>query len=320
MNKASAVAHPIQGLIKYHGLADQVLRLPFHDSISVCTAPLITHTTVSFEESEEDTLIVDGSPVHGRGLERALSVLEEVRRLARLSLRARVVSTNNFPSNVGLGASASGFAALAVAAAEAAGLELRPQETSIIARRGAGSAARAVTGAFSKWRSGSSDEESYAYQLASEELRMGIIVALVEAYKDTEAAHQEVLGSPFFSARLAEIPRMLAEMELAIAQRDVGKICELAEKDTLLLHGITMTGPQEMLLWTPETLTVIMAVKRMREEGVPAFFSIDTGATVYVNTPPDHVEEVEAGIRELGVRTMRCWVGGPARVVNDHLF
>ncbi len=318
--KASAIAHPIQGLIKYHGLADQVLRLPYHDSISVCTAPLISHTTVSFEDFEEDSLTVDGSVVQGRGLERAVSVLEEVRRRAGLSKRAKVVSTNNFPANVGLGASASGFAAMAVAATTAAGLDLTPQEVSTIARRGAGSAARAVTGAFSKWRSGTSDEESYAYQLASEELQMGVIVALVEAYKDTEAAHREVLASPFFNARLAEVPKMLAEMELAIGQRDVSRICKLAERDTLMLHGITMTGPQEMLLWTPETLMVIMAVRRMREDGIPAFFSVDTGATVYVNTLPSHLEPVEERIKELGIETLRCWVGGPAKLVEDHLF
>lgn len=318
--KASAVAHPIQGLIKYHGLADQVLRLPYHDSISVCTAPLETHTTVAFEEGEGDTLSIDGTGVEGRGLERAVSVLEAVRRKAELSERARVVSTNSFPANVGLGASASGFAALAVAATAAAGLDLTPQEVSAIARRGAGSATRSVTGAFSKWRGGKTDEESIAHQLASEELQMGIVVALVEAYKDTEAAHQEVVNSPFFRARLAEIPRMLAEMELAIREGDVGAICRLAERDTLLLHGMTMTGPREMLFWTPETLSVIMAVRRMREEGLPAFFSIDTGATVYVNTFPERVEEVEGRIRALGVETLRCRVGGAARRVGKHLF
>lgn len=318
--KASAVAHPIQGLVKYHGLADQVLRLPFHDSISVCTAPLITHTTVAFGDFPQDSLSVNGAPVLGRGLERAVYLLDEVRRRAGIVARAVVVSENDFPMNVGLGASASGFAALAVAATRAAGLKLTPREVSTIARRGAGSATRAVTGAFSRWRTGTTDEDSYSYQLASEELQMGIIVALVEAYKDTESAHREVLESPFFNARLAEMPRILMEMELAIAEGDVGKICQLAERDTLLLHGITMTGPQEMLLWTPETLMVIMAVRRMREEGIPAFFSIDTGATVYVNTFPERAEEVEGRIRDLGIRTMRCWVGGPAETVEEHLF
>ncbi len=219
-----------------------------------------------------------------------------------------------------MGASASGFAALAVAAAHAAELDLTPQQLSVLARRGAGSATRAVTGAFSKWRTGSTDEESYAEQLASEDLQMGILVALVPVYRDTEAAHREVVNSPFFTARVAEVPRMLAEMELAIGNEEVGRIGELAERDTLLLHGITMTGPQAMVLWTPETLSVIMAVRRMREEEVPAFFSIDTGATVYVNTFPEDVDEVEARIQELGIETLRCRVGGAAQTVDDHLF
>ena len=33
--KATAIAHPMQGLIKYHGLRNEKLRIPFHDSISV---------------------------------------------------------------------------------------------------------------------------------------------------------------------------------------------------------------------------------------------------------------------------------------------
>ncbi|MFQ6012770.1 MAG: diphosphomevalonate decarboxylase [Thermoplasmata archaeon] len=318
--KATATAHPIQGLVKYHGLADPVLRLPFHDSISVCTAPLVTRTTVEFGPYEADSLTVDDVSLTGRGLERGAAVLDAVRHRAGISDHARVVSINSFPAGVGLGSSASGFAALAVAAAQAAGLDLTPPELSVLARRGAGSATRSVTGAFSKWRAGSTDEESYAEQLASEDLQMGILVALVPAYRDTEAAHREVINSPFFTARLAEVPRMLAEMELAIGNGEVGRICELAERDTLLLHGITMTGPREMVLWTPETLSVIMAVRRMREEEIPAFFSIDTGATVYVNTFPEDVEDVETRIRELNIETIRCRVGGAAQTVGDHLF
>ena len=35
--KATAKAHPIQGLVKYHGMRDEELRHPYHDSISLCT-------------------------------------------------------------------------------------------------------------------------------------------------------------------------------------------------------------------------------------------------------------------------------------------
>ncbi len=318
--KATAVAHPIQGLIKYHGLADPLLRFPYHDSISVCTAPLTSRTTVEFGGFARDSAVIDGQPVAPRDMERILSVVDVVRARGGIRERFRMESVNDFPSNVGLGASASGFAALALAATHAAGLDLDLQEVSRIARRGAGSAARAVTGAFSKWRMGVTDEDSYSVQLASEDLQIAMVIALVPAFKQTEDAHREAPTSPFFHARLAEMPRMLAEMELAIRKRDVGAICALAERDTLMLHGITMTGVGEMVLWRPQTLQVILAVKRMREEGVPAFFSIDTGATVYVNTLPDRADGVEARVRELGVETIRCTVGGPARLVDEALF
>jgi phosphomevalonate decarboxylase len=318
--KATAVAHPIQGLIKYHGLADPVLRLPFHDSISVCTAPLTTRTTIEFGDFPHDEAAIDGRSVSGHEMERILAVVDSVRARAGVSKRFHMMSINDFPSNVGLGASASGFAALALAACRAAGLPADLEEVSRIARRGAGSATRSVTGAFSKWKMGVADEDSFAVQLADEGLQMDIIVALIPAFKQTEDAHREAPTSPFFHARLAEMPRLIAEMELAIRKRDVGAICALAERDTLMLHGITMTGAAEMVLWQPETLRVILAVRKMREAGLPAFFSIDTGATVYVNTLPGRGAEVQAKIEELGLRTIPCTVGGPARLVDEPLF
>jgi phosphomevalonate decarboxylase len=253
-------------------------------------------------------------------MERILSVVEPVRARAKMRTRFRMASTNDFPSNIGLGASASGFAALALASCSAAGLDLDLQEVSRIARRGAGSAARAVTGGFSKWKMGVADEDSYSVQLAGTDLALAMVIALVPAFKETEDAHREATTSPFFHSRLAEMPRLIAEMELAIRKREIRAVCALAERDTLMLHGITMTGAGEMVLWRPDTLRVILAVKRMREEGLPAFFSIDTGATVYVNTSPDRGDEVESRVKELGVETIRCTVGGPARLVPEHLF
>src|SRR2546427_641473 len=318
--KATAIAHPIQGLIKYHGLVDERLRLPFHDSISVCTAPLSTKTTVEFGEFPRDGASITGREVAGHELERILAVVDIVRIRAKLHANFRMMSVDGFPSNVGLGASASGFAALAWAASAAARLPLNVKDVSRIARRGAGSASRAVAGGFARWRTGSSDADSYAYQLRGEDLPMAIVVALVPAFKETESAHRDAPSSPFFQARLAEMPKMLAEMELAIRNGDLGQVMQLAERDTMLLHGITMTGTSEMMLWRPETIKVILAVKRMREEGLPAFYSIDTGATVYVNTFPERADEVESRIRALGVETLRCDVGGGARAVDEPLF
>jgi len=318
--KGSAIAHPIEGLIKYHGLKDETLRIPFHDSISVATSPTASHTTVEFGRFKKDTASIDGKQLADRELERVVFVVDEVRRRSGLDLKFRMVSKNNFMSNVGLGASASGFAALAVAASKAAGLKLSLEKMSVIARRGAGSATRSVTGGFSRWKAGFEDEESYSYQIASEDLQMGIVVALIPAFKFTENAHKAVLTSPFFHSRLAFVHGALAEMENAIRKRNIEKIGILAERDSLILHGITMTSIDEMMLWRPETVKVILEVKKMRSEGLPAFFSIDTGATVYVNTKPKHVREIEGRIKDLGIETIRCGVGGCAKSTQKHLF
>ncbi len=320
-SKATAVAHPMQGLIKYHGLRDERLRLPYHDSISVATAPLTTTTTVEFGDFAANDVSIDGRKVSGRPLERVENVMERVMSIASVSGKYRIVSRSDFTSGIGLGASASGFAALATAACEAAGLKIGVQELSAIARLGAGSATRSVVGGFARWQAGAGDQDSVAYSIAGpEELQMGIIVGIVKTVKQTEDAHREVLTSPLFQGRLSYLHTALADMTLAIKSGDVPKIGELAEKDTLMLHAITMTGNSGMILWKPDTLLIIEAVRQMRKEGLHSYFSIDTGATVYINCPDDEIREVENRIGSLGIETLRCSVGGASRIVKKHLF
>ncbi len=318
--KATAVAHPIQGLIKYHGLVDADERIPYHDSISVCTAPTQTQTTIEFASKHDDSIRINGKKVDAATRVRVLKVVDRARALAGSKLAFRIASKNNFPSNIGLGASASGFAALATAADAALALKLSRRDLSRLARVGAGSAARSVAGGFSYWVAGTDDASSHAYALADQSFKMGMVGAIVPAFKVTDDMHADVLSSPFFHSRMAYLHRALAEMEGAVEARDIARVGDLAERDTLVLHGITMTGKAERILWRPETLKVILEVQKMREEGLRAWFSIDTGATVYVNCAPRNGAKVEARIGALGVETLRMYVGGASRVVKRHLF
>jgi phosphomevalonate decarboxylase len=64
--KATAIAHPIQGLVKYHGLKNPKKRIPFHDSISVCADGLHTTTTVEVDNSfKENTTVINEKLVTG---------------------------------------------------------------------------------------------------------------------------------------------------------------------------------------------------------------------------------------------------------------
>ena len=329
MSKATAIAHPIQGLVKYHGLRDEFERLPYHDSISVCTAPSHTRTTVEFSmDYDEDVYVVDDEELEGRAHERLEAVVDKARDrsdAAHTVYPVRLESQNSFPTNVGLGSSSSGFAAAAMALAEAAEVDATRPEISAIARVGSASAARSVTGAFSLLSAGLNDEDCRARRIPSElheDLR--IVVALVPHHKHTDDAHAEAVESHLFEARRSHVHDQLAEMKDALRSNDFERAFETAELDSLSLAATTMTGPDGWVYWRPATLAVFDTVRQLRaEEDVPAYFSTDTGASVYVNTTEEHADTVAEAIEETGVSTTTWQVGGPARVLEDeeeHLF
>jgi len=316
---ATAKAHPIQGLVKYHGMRDPEFRNPYHDSISVCTASSHTKTTVEFDRSlDGDTYAVDGEVVDGRGAERIEKVVDHVRERAGIDAPIRVESENSFPTNIGFGSSASGFAALATAATDAAGLDLTHPEISAIARRGSASAARAVTGGFSHLFSGYNDRDCRSERIETDlEDDLHIVAGMVPSYKETEAAHAEAEDSHMFDARMAHIHEQIDQMTDALREADFGRAFELAEHDSLSLAATTMTGPAGWVYWQPRTIEIFNTVRELREEGVDAYFSVDTGASVYVNTTEADVDRVIEAVSDCGVDTRHWTVGGPAQVLDE---
>jgi phosphomevalonate decarboxylase len=259
-----------------------------------------------------------GETVEGRGAERIEHVVDHVRALADFDHRVRVESENSFPSNVGFGSSSSGFAALAMAACEAAGLEMTRPDVSTVARRGSSSAARAVTGAFSHLYAGLNDDDCRSERIESElESELRVVTGLVPAYKETEQAHEEAADSHMFQARMAHIHGQVAEMRDGLREGEFDRVFELAEHDSLSLAATTMTGPAGWVYWQPRTIAIFNAVRELRDEGVPVYFSTDTGASVYVNTTEAYVDDVEAAVADCGVDTDVWEVGGPARVLEE---
>jgi len=320
--KATAIAHPIQGLIKYHGLKKPKQRIPYHDSISLCIQALNTTTTVEASDSlKENTIIINGEKQKGRDRIRVEAVLNKLKKSAEFSGNFKVVSENSLKVGKGLGFSASGFAALGLAASQALGLSLDTVSLSETVRLGAGSATRSLAGCFAIWYA-NRNGRSYAEQLDAPHIKeFSMVIVPVHSDVKTDEAHAEVLSSPLFKARLRNVGNLLKTMKEAIKNGDVATIGWLAEEDTLNLHAITMTGKSHMVLWEPDTLRVIKEVIQMRKEGISACYSIDTGPSVFINTYRENAEVVAKRLHEIGFRNpITSGVGGKPFLTNKHLF
>ncbi|MCX8008843.1 MAG: diphosphomevalonate decarboxylase, partial [Patescibacteria group bacterium] len=163
--KATAKAPSNIAFIKYWGRTDEALRLPSNTSISMNLSELTTITTVEFSDAyPSDQVSIDGVSDKQK-TDRVIAHLDRIRSLAGVSKKAKVVSVNSFPSGTGLSSSASGFAALTVAAAAALSRSLSEKELSMLARQGSGSAARSIPDGFVVWFAGNSHETSYAKTL-----------------------------------------------------------------------------------------------------------------------------------------------------------
>lgn len=320
--KYTARAYAIQGLAKYHGLKNAKLRIPYHDSISVCMKSLPTITTVEAKQGlSADRIRIDGLVPTKTETARVQAVVEKLRSLAIDETRLRIESRNPNVDGKGLGFSASGFAALGLATSRALGLNLETDVLSEIVRLGAGSASRSVVGGFSIWYA-NRDGRSYAEQLAhANSIALRTLIVPIPSTIKTDNAHADILTSPFFKARLAYMKGLLQKMKRAIGRKDVPEICRLAEMDTLNLHAITMTGKLGTILVSPLSIRIMEEVRRLREEEmVPVWYSLDTGPSVFINTTPKVESKVERRIKALADNVISSDPAGPAEIISQHLF
>jgi mevalonate pyrophosphate decarboxylase len=117
------------------------------------------------------------------------------------------------------------------------------------------------------------------------------------------------------------VNNLVKKMKKAVMEGNVATIGRLAEEDTLNLHAITMTGKSHMILWEPETIQIMKEVIEMREEGVPAWYSMDTGPSVFINTYAKHCGKIVKRLSDLGLENMlTSRVGGKPFLTSRRLF
>ena len=315
---ATAVAHPNIALVKYWGKADATLALPATGSVSMGLDVFPTTTTVTLDPAAgADSLDLNGGAAPQGALLRVQQFLDLVRDLAGSSARAAVVSENTVPTGAGLASSASGFAALATAAAAAYGLDLSERDLSRLARRGSGSATRSIPGGVAVWHAGD-DQGSYAERIPAPPMAMVVVTisAGEKAIGSREAMRRTIATSPFYPAWVTSTTETVGDMLTACAAGDFTRIGELTESNALRMHATIEGAFPPIRYLNARSVAVFDAVAELRTAGVEAYATADAGPNVVVLTKPEDRATVATALAGFG-DVIGSGTGPGARLVGS---
>lgn len=324
--KATAIAPSNIAFIKYWGKKDEILRLPENGSISMNLSNLQTTTTVEFNKDfKEDSIVINDIKEESEG-SRAIKHLDRIRKIAKINYKARVVTKNNFPTGTGLSSSASGFAALTVAGAKAAGLDLSEKELSILARQGSGSACRSIPDGFVEWLDGDTSDTSYGISLYPESYWdiVDVVVVVSKNKKEVSTTEGQKLAksSPFFPVRLARIKEKIRLIKQYLQKKDFKNFGELLEAEALELHAIMLTSTLSLIYWLPGTLRVMHFVKKWRTDGLEVYFTVNTGQDIHLICQKKDVAEVVGRAEAISEvqKTIVNYCSKGVHLIDDNLF
>jgi diphosphomevalonate decarboxylase len=311
---ARAKAHANIALAKYWGkspLGDNLTAVP---SLSLTLDALETRTEVCFDPSLQlDELHLNDQVITGRGLERVTALLNRVRTLSGVHHFARVESENNFPTAAGLASSASGFAALAVAALAASRNLKTTWEASRLARQSSASAARSVFGGFVELEKEAEAANTIApgshWDLV---MLVGVVEAGEKPVSSTLGMEHTRATSPFYQSWVNSAPRTFETVKEALMRRDFAELAAAMEHSTLAMHATMSSAVPPVLYMRGPSIELIHAIRARREAGYPEAFTMDAGPNVKLLTVREHLTKARAFLESFpGISSVIVAEAGP---------
>lgn len=306
MFKGKARAYTNIALIKYWGKKNEELILPMNNSLSLTLDAFYTKTEVIFSDSYMvDEFYLDGTLQDEKATKKVSQFLDLFRKEAGLSLKASVISQNFVPTAAGLASSASGLAALAGACNTALKLGLDDLSLSRFARRGSGSACRSIFGGFVEWEKGHDDLSSYAKPVPSDSFEddLAMVFVLINDQKKEVSSRngmrRTVETSSFYQGWLDSVEGDLYQLKQAIKTKDFQLLGETMERNGLKMHGTTLAAQPPFTYWSPDSLKAMDAVRQLRKQGIPCYFTMDAGPNVKVLVENSHLSEVQETFTKL---------------------
>jgi diphosphomevalonate decarboxylase len=326
VSEATALAHPNFALSKYWGKHPAEGNFPAVPSLSITVSGLSTRTNVRFLASRsDDRVVIGGREERGAARTRVTELLQRVRSAAGDRRHAEVISDNDFPTASGLASSASGFAALALAATRAIGLDWDASRVSDLARRSSASAARSIFGGFVELPDvapgkTAPDQLSARPVAPAEHLPLVVLIAIAtdapKSLSSSDGMRQTLERSPYANAWLTEAPRLHERLRSALLTRDFVAMGKLTEASALAMHAAAIAAG--VCYWDATTVEALRTVWALRNQGVETYATIDAGPHVKVFSRPADARRIRSALEATpGIcRIVEGTVGEGARLVN----
>lgn len=302
-------------LVKYWGKKDPERQWPAGPSLSMTLDKAITRTAASQIDDGRDQFVLGGQVWSSTDPRRIKSVdfLDHLRKTLGFSAALHIETENTFPESCGMASSASGFAALTLAAVAAwtnshsfEDLNVRGfsrERLAGLARMGSGSACRSFWGGFVSWEPGPSFESQVVQPIFPHdhwELVDCVLIPSREPKKvPSSAGHVGAWSSPLFKPRLMGLAEKMDAFTEAIKHRDLPLLGMLLEAEALEMHAVMMTADQPIRYLGERTLQILAWIRQSRNAGeLHGYFTLDAGQTVHLLMEKDGSESAIEFIRQ----------------------
>ncbi|MBC7532100.1 MAG: diphosphomevalonate decarboxylase [Oligoflexus sp.] len=285
--------------LKYWGKKDPVLQWPANDSLSMSLNQLSTRTSAFVHDADDHIFQFQGEalPRDHASFSKVFKHLDSLAGSFGFPEKLSLSSSNSFPTGAGIASSASGLAALTIAAIacwtgsstffelEAKGFSR--EHLAHLARLGSGSAGRSLFGGYVQWQAGShADKQKILPLYAAAHWTLHDTVVLFshsEKSKSSTAAHGDAWSSLLFRPRIAGAPERMNAILKALDERKMAELGPLLETEALEMHAVMLTTRPPQYYLTDESVEFLAAFRRARQEVCfEAYFTIDAGPNIHI--------------------------------------
>jgi diphosphomevalonate decarboxylase len=275
--QATAFSPANIALIKYWGKRDNELNLPVTSSLSMSLAHG-THTTVKVASA--DSCLLNGKECPPAFAKRLFDYCNLFRNKDTFF---EIHTTNEIPTAAGFASSSSGFSALILALDDLFGWHADLKTLSILARLGSGSACRSLFSGFVEWHKGTRPDglDSFAEPLNTSwpelQIEMLPISSSQKPIDSRSAMKITVETSPLYSSWPQTVANDLPRIKEAINSQNFHQLGQIAESNALAMHATMLASHPPILYFLPESIATMHHIWRLRNEGLPLYFTMDAG-------------------------------------------